>query len=73
MASSDWERGKSTMHKALYRFCDVVIERMRGLVRFPTGQEAIKSAKEMQKLSYIPNVVGVVDGTHTGINRPKYD
>jgi hypothetical protein len=71
MSSSDWERGKSTMHKALYRFCDVVNRRLQHhLIVFPKGDAAKRSAEEIQKLCGIPCIVGIVDGTHTPIERP---
>ena len=56
------------MHKALYRFCDAVNTHLRPmLVNFPTGGAAIRSAREIKKLSGIPNIVGIIDGTHTEI------
>lgn len=71
MSSLDWQRGKSTMHKALYRFCDVVNRELRpSMIRFPTGVAAVQSAQEIMKLSGIPNIVGIIDGTHTAIDRP---
>ena len=45
MASLDWQRGKSTMHKALYKFCDVVNTVLGPyFLKFPTGIEATRSA-----------------------------
>lgn len=71
MSSSDWQRGATTMWKALYRFSDVVNSKLgQYLIKFPVGNEAVRSAREMMKLSGIPNIVGIVDGTHTAINRP---
>jgi hypothetical protein len=39
-------------------------------VRFPVGLDAIRSATELKKISGIPNVVAIIDGTHVRIRRP---
>jgi hypothetical protein len=45
MSSLDWQRGKSTMHKGLYRFCEVVNQVLRPhLMKFPVGVAAVQSA-----------------------------
>ncbi len=43
---------------------------MHRLVVFPRGSAARRSVLEVRKLGGIPNIVGVVDGTHTPIDRP---
>ena len=55
IAGDDWERGRSTVHDALYMFCDVVIEHLLPMTtRFPVGEEAVRGAREFQRISEIP-------------------
>lgn len=59
------------MWKALYRFVDAVNNLLRPhLIKFPTGQAAVNSANEIKKICGVPQIVGVVDGTHIPIRRP---
>lgn len=70
--SNLWERGKSTYHESFHRFINAVVEVLvPRLIRFPTGNTAQRSAAEFLEMCGLPNCVGVVDGSHFPVNRPK--
>ena len=72
LASKDWDRGRTTMHEALMNFCDAVNSILAPvLVKWPTGAEAQRCIAEMREYSGIPNCIGIIDGTHLEIRRPK--
>lgn len=47
-ASKNWDRGRTTMHKVLMKFCNVTID-VRGpkVIQMPSGQKGVYCANEM--------------------------
>ena len=67
-----WNRGKSTMHDCFYQFLAPVEARLKPLVlKFPKGAEAVRLAQAFEGEFGIPNVIGVLDGSHIPIKRPR--
>lgn len=62
---------KSSVHNCLYSFCIAICELLgRELIKFPDEGEAEEVAKRFETVTYLPNIIGAIDGSHIPTTPP---
>ncbi|KAL7385296.1 hypothetical protein ABVT39_018766 [Epinephelus coioides] len=63
---------KATVKKITYMFCKGVVRGLlRDLIRMPNEEEALEIARRFEASHYIPQIMGLIDGTHIPIHPPS--
>lgn len=68
MAAFSLNRNQSTVCRKAHLLCHYVAKNLYDtLVKFPSGDDLLKSAVKFEQISGLPFAVGAVDGTHTAV------
>lgn len=59
-----------TVHKCVKRFVNAMLKHVKSFIYIPTAEEAPEIAQKFQKMSSIPQILMVIDGTHIPISAP---
>jgi hypothetical protein len=63
---------KSTVKKFVYMFCKSMVQGpIKDLIRVPTEEEALYIASRFEASYHLPNVMGIIDGTHIPMLPPS--
>lgn len=63
---------KSTVKKFVYMFCKGMVNGpIKQLIRVPNEEEAVEIARQFQEMHNIPQIMGLIDGTHIPILPPS--
>lgn len=63
---------KSTVKKFVYMFCKGMVRGpIKQLIRVPNEEEALEIARNFQEMHSIPQIMGLIDGTHIPILPPS--
>lgn len=63
--------GKSTVAKCVKRVTNSIIKQTNDFIYMPTLDEAKKIESKFRKISHIPQIIGVIDGTHIPVLAPR--
>ena len=62
---------KSTVKKFGYMICKSMVQGPKDLIRVPTEEEALYIASRFKASYHLPNVIGIIDGTHIPMLPPS--
>lgn len=71
--SERFDVSKSTAWFSVKRIVQAIYSIRNQFIRWPTYEEAENTWINIERLYKFPKVVGVIDGTHINISRPKED
>lgn len=62
-----FRRDHSTVYESFYIVVNAILHVLGGLIKFPTGDDAITNCERFEQKTGLLNVVALVDGSHIDV------